>query len=183
MATGASTADLVVILVDARHGVLPQTRRHSTIASLLGIRHFVVAVNKMDVVGYAEATFDAIRQEYTAFAQKLGVRDVHYLPLSALKGDNVVRKSERMPWYKGPSLLEHLEAVPVARDRPLDAMRFPVQLVLRPNLDFRGFSGTMASGVLRKGDRVMALPSRRTSTVERIVTYDATSRRRSRPWR
>jgi bifunctional enzyme CysN/CysC len=172
MATGASTADLAIILVDARHGVLPQTRRHTTIAALLGIRHFVLAVNKMDVVGYEQAVFDAIRREYAAFAEKLGIRDVHGLPLSAREGDNVVQKSERMPWYGGPPLLTHLETVPIASDKKLDVLRFPVQYVLRPNLDFRGFSGTIASGILRRGDRIMALPSGRTSHVERIVTYD-----------
>jgi bifunctional enzyme CysN/CysC len=172
MATGASTADLAVILIDARYGVLPQTRRHSFIASLLGIRHIVAAVNKMDLRGYDEAVFQGIRAEYLAFADKLGLRDVQFIPLSALKGDNVVDRSEHMPWYDGPPLLTHLETVPIAADRDLAHLRFPVQYVLRPDLDFRGFSGTVASGVIRRGDRVMSLPSRRTSTVSRIVTYD-----------
>ena len=172
MATGASTADLAVILIDARYGVLPQTRRHSFIASLLGIRHLVAAVNKMDLRGYDEAVFDAIRADYKAFADKLGLRDVQFIPLSALEGDNVVEKSAKMPWYAGPPLLSHLETVPIAADRNLAHLRFPVQYVMRPDLDFRGFSGTVASGVVRRGDRIMSLPSRRTSTVARIVTHD-----------
>ncbi|APR79301.1 Sulfate adenylyltransferase subunit 1 [Minicystis rosea] len=172
MATGASTADLAIILIDARYGVLPQTRRHSFIASLLGIRHIVAAVNKMDLVGYDEGVFTRIRSDYAAFTEKLGFTDIHYLPLSALKGDNVVERSEHMPFYAGPPLLEHLETVPVAKDKNVAHLRFPVQYVLRPNLDFRGFSGTVASGVIKKGDRVMSLPSRRTSTVTRIVTFD-----------
>ena len=172
MATGASTADLAVILIDARYGVLPQTRRHSFIASLLGIRHIVAAVNKMDLRGYDQAVFEGIRADYAAFADKLGLRDVQFIPLSALEGDNVVEKSAKMPWYEGPPLLAHLETVPLAADRDLDHLRFPVQYVLRPDLDFRGFSGTVAAGVVRRGDRIMSLPSRRTSTVARIVTYD-----------
>jgi bifunctional enzyme CysN/CysC len=172
MATGASTADLAILLVDARLGILAQTRRHSFIASLLGIRHLVVAVNKMDLCGYDQAVFTRISAEYAAFAEKLGLRDVGYIPLSALRGDNVVAPSEHMPWYEGPPLLAYLEMVPIARDRDLEALRFPVQYVLRPDLDFRGFSGTVASGVIRRGDRVMSLPSRRTSTVQRIVTRD-----------
>ncbi len=170
MATGASTADLAVILVDARLGVLAQTRRHSFIASLLGIRHVVVAINKMDLRGYDEGVFEGIVAEYAAFADKLGMKDIHYLPLSALRGDNVVDRSAEMPWYEGPPLLEYLETVPIDRDRNTRDLRFPVQYVLRPNLDFRGFSGTIASGTLRPGDRVLALPSGRTSSVERIVT-------------
>ncbi|MCC6556736.1 MAG: sulfate adenylyltransferase subunit CysN [Polyangiaceae bacterium] len=172
MATGASTADLAIILIDARRGVLQQTRRHSFIASLLGIRRAVVAVNKMDLVGYDQRVFEAIRREYEALAGKLDFAGVHYLPLSALRGDNVVERSARMPFYDGPPLLEHLETVPVAGDRELAELRFPVQIVLRPNLDFRGFAGTVASGVVRRGDRVTALPSGRTSRVRSIVTYD-----------
>ena len=172
MATGASTADLAVILVDARYGVLPQTRRHSFIASLLGIKHIVVAVNKMDLRGYEEAVFTAIKGVYAELAASLGFSDVHYLPLSALRGDNVVTRSEAMPWYDGPPLLEHLETVPLGEARGRGPLRFPVQYVLRPNLDFRGFSGTIASGSVQRGDRLMALPSRKTSTVERIVTFD-----------
>jgi bifunctional enzyme CysN/CysC len=172
MATGASTADLAVILVDARHGVLPQTRRHTTIAALLGIKHVVVAVNKMDLAGFDRAVFDAIVRDYAAFAAKLGLRDVVYIPLSAREGDNVVQKSDRTGWYEGPTLLHHLETVPIAADRNFESLRFPVQYVIRPDLDFRGFAGTVASGVLKRGDRVMALPSRRTTQVERIVTRD-----------
>ena len=172
MATGASTADLAVILVDARYGVLPQTRRHSFIASLLGIKHIVVAVNKMDLRGYEEAVFTGIKGIYAELAASLGFSNVHYLPLSALRGDNVVTRSEAMPWYDGPPLLEHLETVPLGEARGGGPLRFPVQYVLRPNLDFRGFSGTIASGSVRRGDRIMALPSRKTSTVERIVTFD-----------
>jgi bifunctional enzyme CysN/CysC len=181
MATGASTADLVIILVDARYGVLPQTRRHSTIASLLGIRHVVVAVNKMDIVGFDEAVFAKIRADYQAFADKLGFRDVHYIPLSALKGDNVVLPSDWTPYYDGPPLLGYLETVPVASGSSFDELRFPVQYVLRPNLDFRGFSGTVASGTIKKGDRVTSLPSGRSSTVSRIVTYDGELEEASSP--
>lgn len=172
MATGASTADLAVILVDARYGVLPQTRRHSFIASLLGIRHIVVAINKMDLRGYDQAVFTEIQRAYAELADKLGFVDVHYLPLSALRGDNVVTKSAEMPWYEGPALLSHLETVPLGASRIAGPLRFPVQYVLRPNLDFRGFSGTIASGTIRRGDTIMALPSRKTSTVDRIVTFD-----------
>jgi bifunctional enzyme CysN/CysC len=172
MATGASTADLAIILIDARYGVLPQTRRHSFIASLLGIRHIVAAVNKMDLVGYDQAVFDRIRADYQAFADKLGFADVHHLPLSALQGDNVVERSAAMPYYDGPALLEYLETVEIASDRNFTNLRFPVQYVMRPHLDFRGFSGTVASGVIRQGDRVVSLPSRHSSTVTRLVTYD-----------
>ncbi len=172
MATGGSTADLAVILIDARYGILPQTRRHSYIASLLGIRHIVAAVNKMDLVGYDEAVFTRIREDYAAFAAKVGLSDIHYIPLSALRGDNVVEPSASTPYYEGPPLLGYLETVPIARDKNLDHLRFPVQYVLRPNLDFRGFSGTVASGVIKRGDRVLSLPSGRGSTVTRIVTYD-----------
>ncbi|AKT35968.1 adenylylsulfate kinase [Chondromyces crocatus] len=172
MATGASTADLAVILVDARYGVLPQTRRHSFIASLLGIQQIVVAVNKMDLMSYDEAVFATIREVYEALASKLEFKGIHYLPLSALKGDNVVTRSEAMPWYEGPPLLDYLETVPIGDARGEQPLRFPVQHVLRPDLDFRGFSGTIASGTVRRGDRVVALPSRKSSTVERIVTFD-----------
>jgi bifunctional enzyme CysN/CysC len=172
MATGASTADLAVILVDARLGVLPQTRRHTFIASLLGIRHVVVAVNKMDVVGYAEDVFARIVAEYAAFADKLKLASIHYLPLSALRGDNVVAKSAAMPWYDGPPLLRYLETVPLGRDEGAAALRFPVQYVVRPDLDYRGFAGTVASGVIRRGDDIVCLPSGRTSKVARIVTHD-----------
>ena len=172
MATGASTCQLAVILIDARHGVMTQTRRHSYIVSLLGIRHVVVAVNKMDLVGYSEEVFDRIKDEYTGFVAKLDLRDVAFIPMSALKGDNVASKSDAMPWYHGPALLDHLETVHIASDRNLADLRFPVQYVIRPNLDFRGFAGTVASGILRRGDEVMALPSGKRSRVRSIVTYD-----------
>jgi bifunctional enzyme CysN/CysC len=172
MATGASTCQLAIILIDARHGVVTQTRRHSFIVSLLGIRHVVVAVNKMDLVNYDQAVFERIKADYTGFVAKLDVPDVQFIPLSALRGDNVVEKSATMPWYEGRPLLSHLETVHIASDRNLADMRFPVQYVLRPNLDFRGFAGTVASGILRKGDEVVALPSGKRSRVRSIVTFD-----------
>ncbi|QEH38142.1 Bifunctional enzyme CysN/CysC [Aquisphaera giovannonii] len=172
MATGASTCQLAIILIDARHGVMTQTRRHSFIVSLLGIRHVVVAINKMDLVGYSREAFERIKDEYTGFVAKLDLRDITFIPMSALKGDNVVSRSEAMPWYSGPPLLDHLETVHIASDRNLADLRFPVQYVIRPNLDFRGFAGTVASGILRKGDEVMVLPSGRRSRVKSIVTYD-----------
>ncbi|MBZ0152499.1 MAG: sulfate adenylyltransferase subunit CysN [Planctomycetes bacterium] len=172
MATGASNCDLAVILIDARHGVLEQTRRHSFICSLLGIQHFVIAVNKMDLVGYSEARFQEIREAYSEFAARLGVRDIHFIPLSALKGENVVHRGASMPWFQGSPLLDHLETVHVASDKNFVDLRFPVQNVVRPNLDFRGFAGTLASGVLRVGDRISTLPSGKQSQVKSIVTFD-----------
>ena len=172
MATGASTADLAVILIDARKGVLEQTKRHSFIASLLGIKHVLVAVNKMDLVDFDEQVFDQIQKDYREFASRLDSTDLHFIPISALEGDNVVNLSERSPWYKGSTLMNFLESVYIGSDRNLEDFRFPVQNVLRPNLDFRGFSGTVSSGIIRKGDEVMALPSRKTSRVKDIVTYD-----------
>jgi bifunctional enzyme CysN/CysC len=172
MATGASTADLAIILVDARHGVLPQTKRHSFIVSLLGIRHIVVAINKMDIVGYDQAVFERIKADYVDFASRLELPDVHFMPISALKGDNVVTNSANMPWYVGSPLMTLLETVYIGSDRNLEDFRFPVQLVLRPNLDFRGFAGTVASGIIRKGDEVLSLPSRKKSRVKSIVTFD-----------
>src|SRR5436190_2285558 len=172
MATGASTADLAIILIDARHGVLVQTKRHSFIVSLLGIKHVIVAINKMDIVGYSQDTYDKIRADYQGFAARLDLPDVHFLPLSALKGDNVVAQSANTPWYNGPTLMHLLETVYIGSDRNLEDFRFPVQHVLRPNLNFRGFSGTIASGIVRKGDEIMALPSRKTSRVKSIVTFD-----------
>jgi bifunctional enzyme CysN/CysC len=172
MATGASTCQLAIILIDARHGVQTQTKRHSFIVSLLGIRHVVVAVNKMDLVGYSREVFERIRKDYTDFVAKLDLRDVTFIPMSALKGDNVASKSDAMPWYSGPPLLDHLETVHIASDRNLTDLRFPVQYVIRPNLDFRGFAGTVASGILRKGDEVTVLPSGKRSRVKSIVTYD-----------
>jgi bifunctional enzyme CysN/CysC len=173
MATGASTADLAIILLDARKGVLPQTRRHSFIATLLGIRHLVVAVNKMDLVGYDEDVFNRIKADYTGFAARLDVSDVHFIPLSALKGDNVVDASASMPWYKGSALLDYLESVHIASDRNLIDMRFPVQYVIRPNTDFRGYCGTVASGVLRPRDEVVVLPSGKRSRVKAVYAAGA----------
>ena len=172
MATGASTCQLAIILVDARHGVLPQTKRHSFICSLLGIGHLVVAINKMDLVDYSQDRFNQIKTQFAEFADKLDIKDVHFIPISALKGDNVVTISAHMPWYQAGSLLNHLETVHIASDRNLEDFRFPVQIVRRPNLDFRGFAGTIASGVVRRGDAVMALPSGKKSRVQSIVTYD-----------
>lgn len=172
MATGASTAQLAIMMIDARYGVLTQTRRHSFIASLLGIRHIVVAINKMDLVDFSEQRFEEIKQDYLAFADKLGLRDVRFVPISALEGDNVVSRSENTPWFSGQPMMEILETVEVARDKNLEHFRLPVQYVNRPNLNFRGFCGTIASGVIRPGDTVMALPSRRISTVRDIVTFD-----------
>ncbi len=172
MATGASTCQLAIILVDARHGVLPQTRRHSFICSLLGLSHLVVAINKMDLVEYSQERFNEICRAYSDFAAKLDIRDVHFIPISALNGDNVVEPSTNMPWYHGVTLLNHLETVHIAADRNLADFRFPVQLVQRPNLDFRGFAGTIASGVVKKGDAIMVLPSGKKSRVKSLVTFD-----------
>jgi len=171
MATGASTCQLAIILIDARHGVMVQTKRHSFICSLLGIKHLAIAVNKMDLAGFSEQRFQEIRKDYLAFIEPLGFKDVRFIPMSALVGDNVVEPSKAMKWYEGPTMLQHLETVPIAGDRNLRDLRLPVQLVLRPNLNFRGFAGTLASGVLRKGDRVRALPSGKTSRVKTITTY------------
>ncbi|WP_348827670.1 sulfate adenylyltransferase subunit CysN [Halomonas sp. RT37] len=172
MATGASTAGLAVILIDARYGVQTQTRRHSFIADLLGIQHLVIAVNKMDLVDYSQARFDEIVADYRAFAEQLDASDIHFVPLSALKGDNVVDRGERLDWYQGPALLELLETVEVSRDQNLSDLRFPVQYVNRPNLDFRGYAGTLEAGILRPGQAVKALPSNKLSRVERIVTFE-----------
>ena len=171
MATGASTCNLAVILMDARTGVLPQTRRHSFIAALLGIKHLVIAVNKMDLVDWSQEVFEKIREDYTDFATKLDVSDIHFIPLSALQGDNVVVKSLEMPWHAGPPLLGYLETVHIASDRNFIDLRFPVQYVVRPHLNFRGFCGTVTSGVIRKGDPVLVLPAGRTSRVKSIVTH------------
>lgn len=172
MITGGSTANLAIILVDARTGVITQTRRHSYLVSLLGIKHVVLAVNKMDLVDFSKEVFDKIVAEYRSFIEPLGIPDVQCIPLSALDGDNVVEKSERTPWYEGVSLLEYLETVHIGNDHNLKDFRYPVQYVLRPNLDFRGFCGKVASGVIRKGDEVMALPSGKRSHVKSIVTYE-----------
>ena len=177
MATGASTASLAIILIDARYGVQTQTRRHSFIADLLGIQHLVIAVNKMDLVDFDPARFEAIAADYRAFAEQLAAPDIHFVPLSALEGDNVVNRSARMPWYSvdgkpGPPLLELLEGIEVSRDRNLTDLRLPVQYVNRPNLDFRGYAGTLEAGILRPGQAIKVLPSGRRSIVERIVTFD-----------
>jgi bifunctional enzyme CysN/CysC len=172
MATGASTADLAVILIDARHGVLTQTRRHSFIVSLLGIRHVIVAVNKMDLVDFDEGRFNEICDEYRSFAMRLDLPDLHFIPISALDGDNVVDRSEKSPWYSGSTLMNFLETVYIGSDRNLQDFRMPVQYVSRPNLDFRGFCGTIASGIIRPGEEIMVLPSRQTSKVKEIVTFD-----------
>ena len=172
MITGGSTANLAIILVDARTGVITQTRRHTFLVSLLGIKHIVLAVNKMDLVDFSAEVFNKIKGEYLELTNQLGIEDVTCFPISAKEGDNVVEKSERTPWFEGTSLLQYLETVPIDQDRNMQDFRFPVQYVLRPNLDFRGFSGKVASGVIRKGDEIMALPSRKTSRVKSIVTYE-----------
>ena len=172
MITGGSTANLAIILVDARTGVITQTRRHSFLVSLLGIKHVVLAVNKMDLVDFSEDRFNEIVKEYKEFIAPLNIPDVTCIPLSALDGDNVVVKSERTPWYAGISLLDFLETVHIDNDHNLADFRFPVQYVLRPNLDFRGFCGKVASGIVRKGDEVVALPSGKKSRIKSIVTYD-----------
>ncbi len=172
MATGASTANLAIVLVDARLGVLPQSRRHTYIAALLGIPHIVVAVNKMDLVDFSEEVFTRIRGELASFRQQVGIPDAVFIPISALDGDNVVKRSSRTPWYDGPTLLDHLETVPITGDHNLTDLRFPVQYVIRPDLDFRGFAGQLASGVIRRGDPVAVLPSGRRSRVKSIVTWD-----------
>jgi bifunctional enzyme CysN/CysC len=172
MVTGASTADLAVILIDAKQGVLPQTRRHSFIASLLGIKHVVVAVNKMDLVDWSEDRYEEIKREYNEFIARLDIADLHFIPMSALKGDNVVDQSPHMPWYRGAPLMEHLESVQISSDRNLVDLRFPVQYVNRPDHTFRGYCGNVVSGVVRTGDEVMVLPSRTRSRIARIVTAD-----------
>ena len=172
MATGASTCDLAIILVDARYGVQTQTKRHSFIASLLGIKHIFVAINKMDLVGYSKETFKKIQQDYLDFTNSLDLQDICFIPLSALDGDNVVNPSENMPWFTGQPLMEALNSVEIANDHNFSDARFPVQYVNRPNLDFRGFCGTVASGVFKKGDLITALPSGKSSKIKAIVTYD-----------
>ncbi len=176
MVTGASTADLAIVLLDARKGVLEQSRRHAFLASLLRIPHLVLAVNKMDLVDYSEERFNELREEFRQFAMKLDITDLTFIPVSALHGDNVVDRSPKTPWYDGPSLLHHLEEVHIASDRNLIDPRFPVQYVIRPQSDdfhdYRGFAGTVAGGFFRKGDDVMVLPSGFTSKVKSIETFD-----------
>ena len=171
MVTGASTADLAVILIDARKGVLTQTRRHSFLANLLGIRHLVLCVNKMDLIAYDQAKYQAIVADYRAFAASIGVKEVVAIPISGLGGDNVASRSSSMPWYPGPSLIEYLETVEVGTDRQKEPFRLPVQWVNRPNLDFRGFTGLISSGVVKVGDKLRVLPSGRTSTLSRIAMF------------
>ncbi|KRB52528.1 sulfate adenylyltransferase subunit CysN [Phenylobacterium sp. Root700] len=171
MVTGASTADAAIILIDARKGVLTQTRRHSYLVSLLGIRHVVLAINKMDLVGWSQEVFDTILAEYRDFADQIGIKQFTAIPMSALKGDNITAHSHAAPWYDGPALLPLLETLPVDDDLRDKPFRMPVQWVNRPNLDFRGFSGLISSGTIRPGDKIKALPSGRESTVERIVTF------------
>lgn len=172
MITGGSTANLAIILIDARKGVITQTRRHTFLVSLLGIKHIVLAVNKMDLVNFDKKVFDAIVNDYLMLTDHLGIEDVTCFPLSARDGDNVVEKSERTPWYNGPALLDFLETVPIHADRNYKDFRYPVQYVLRPDLNFRGFCGKVASGIVKVGDEVMALPSMKKSRVKSIVTYE-----------
>ncbi len=175
MATGASTCDLAIILIDARHGVQTQTRRHSYIAALLGIKHLVIAVNKMDLMDYSESRFNDIQADYLEFTKQLGERvptDIRFVPMSALNGDNVVNVSEHTPWYKGETLMSILESVQINRDTRQKDFRFPVQYVNRPHLDFRGFAGTIALGSVQAGDEIIALPSGKRSRIKEIVTYN-----------
>ena len=175
MVTGASTADLAIVLVDARYGVVEQTRRHTIVASLLGIHHLVFAINKMDLVDFSEEAFHQVRDELTTFLSRLETHDVTFIPMSALSGDNVVDRTDAMPWYRGPSLLQHLESVNIASDHNLIDVRMPVQWVIRPqsdeDADYRGYAGLVASGVLRTGDEAVVLPSGQHTRIERIELY------------
>ena len=187
MVTGASTADLAIVLVDARNGLTEQSRRHAFLTTLLRVPHLVLAVNKMDLVDYDSGVFEQIFEEFTAFAAKLEIGDLTFIPISALHGDNVVQRSANMPWYDGPSLLHHLEHVHIASDRNLIDVRFPVQYVIRPHQatdpqlhDYRGYAGQVAGGVLKPGDEVMHLPSGLTTTITRIDTAAGRRPRRSR---
>ena len=172
MITGGSTANLAIILVDCRSGVITQTRRHTFLVSLLGIKHIVLAINKMDLVGFDQKVFEDIKKDYLALTDSLGIEDVTCFPISAKEGDNVVEKSERTPWYDGPALLDYLENVPIDQDRNMKDFRYPVQYVLRPNLDFRGFCAKVASGTVKKGDEIIALPSMKRSHVKGIHVYE-----------
>ncbi|MGF1574089.1 MAG: sulfate adenylyltransferase subunit CysN [Sumerlaeia bacterium] len=172
MATGASSANLAILMIDARHGVLAQTKRHSFLVSLLGLKHVVVAINKMDLVEFSEARYKQIIDDYNRFAAPLHLKNVVFIPVSALKGDNIVDASNNMPWYTGPTLLHHLETVNIVDDRNFTDVRFPIQYVNRPNLNFRGYCGTLASGVLRKGDEIIAIPSNVRTRVKDIVTFE-----------
>jgi bifunctional enzyme CysN/CysC len=172
MVTGASTAELAIVLIDARHGVLTQSKRHGFIASLLGITHVLVAINKMDLVDWSEDVFDRITEDYAEFAQKLGVDDLTFIPISALKGDNVVDESEHMPWYHGSTLLHHLDHVNIGSHRNLVDFRFPVQYVIRPDQDYRGYAGRVASGTIRSGEEIMVLPSGQRTSITSVDTFD-----------
>jgi sulfate adenylyltransferase large subunit len=172
MATGASTADLAIILIDARKGILNQSRRHAYIASLLGIPRVIAAINKMDLMGYSEDVFVDLSHAFSNLAGRVGLRSFEVIPINALEGDNVVHAGSHMPWYAGPTLLEYLESVPVARESAALALRLPVQRVIRPNQNFRGFAGQIAAGTVRRGDRIVALPSGHSSRIQSIVTFD-----------
>ena len=172
MITGGSTANLAIILIDSRYGVITQTKRHTFLVSLLGIKHVVVAINKMDLADFSQEVFEKIRNDYSNFVAQLDIPDVQFIPMSALKGDNVVETSERMPWYHGPSMLQFLENIHISSDRNFTDLRYPVQYVLRPDIAFRGFSTSVASGVISKGDEIMVLPSLKKSKVKSIITYD-----------
>jgi sulfate adenylyltransferase subunit 1 len=172
MATGASNCDLAIVMVDARHGMMTQTRRHSFIVSLLGIKHVVVAINKMDLVDFSEDRYNEIVADYKEFAKSLNIPDIRFAPISALRGDNVVNRSDKTPWYDGHTLMETLENIEISQDRNIENFRLPVQYVIRPNLDFRGFSGTISSGIIKPGDAIVSLPSGKTSKVKTISTFD-----------
>ena len=172
MVTGASTCELAIVMVDARHGIQTQTKRHSYICSLLGIKHIIVAINKMDLMEYSQEVYQKIKADYREMAKNFNIDDIRFVPISALKGDNVVAPSENMDWYPGATLMKLLETVKVDQDKDLEHMRFPVQYVNRPNLDFRGFCGTLASGIVQVGDEVTALPSGKTSRIKSIFTHD-----------
>ncbi|MGR5341943.1 sulfate adenylyltransferase subunit CysN [Vibrio astriarenae] len=172
MVTGASTCDLAIVMVDARHGIQTQTKRHSYICSLLGIKHIIVAINKMDLMDYSQQVYQKIKADYREMAKNFNIDDIRFVPISALKGDNVVTPSEKMDWYPGATLMKLLETVKIDQDKDLEHMRFPVQYVNRPNLNFRGFCGTLASGIAQVGDEVTALPSGKSSRIKSIFTYD-----------
>ncbi|MFT4114819.1 sulfate adenylyltransferase subunit 1, partial [Silvibacterium sp.] len=181
MATGASTADLAIILIDARKGLLNQSRRHAYISALLGIPRVVAAINKMDLVDYSQEVFETLSRDFADLASRVGLRHVQAIPISALEGDNVVHHGDNTPWYTGPTLLDYLENVPVERHNSALSFRMPVQRVIRPNQDFRGFAGQIAAGTIRRGDRIVSLPSGQTSRVERIVTFDGDLEEASAP--
>ncbi|MGR5167018.1 sulfate adenylyltransferase subunit CysN [Vibrio astriarenae] len=172
MVTGASTCDLAIVMVDARHGIQTQTKRHSYICSLLGIKHVIVAINKMDLMGYSQQVYQKIKADYREMAKSFNIDDIRFVPISALKGDNVVTQSDEMDWYPGATLMKLLETVKIDQDKDLEHMRFPIQYVNRPNLDFRGFCGTLASGIVQIGDEVATLPSGKSSRIKSIFTYD-----------